>query len=355
MGTTILSGTAETTNVLNSNVPLISEDMIRGVLASQFGIEGVISLLTGERDKNFRVAATDGRDYLLKVTNSAEPHEVTKFQTEALLQIEKINPVLPVPRVVPTREGASELLLDLPGQGTSVLRILTFLHGEPLHRVERSTCQRRNIAACLAELDLALKDAGGPIIPHELQWDIKYALRLRQKIGAISNPTDHRMIEKILDEFEAYVSPVLNNLRSQVIHNDFNPHNILVAEDDHTKVSGILDFGDMVHTPLVIDLAVACAYQVGRGIYPLESVCEFVSAYHAICPILPLEIEVLFDLIRARLVTTIVITSWRAARYPENKDYILRNAPPSWEALKYLSTIDRAEACKHMANACGMR
>ena len=53
-------------------------------------------------------------------------------------------PDLPVPRVLATRDGAGELLLDLPGGGTSVVRLLTFLHGEPLHKAPRSAAQRRS-------------------------------------------------------------------------------------------------------------------------------------------------------------------------------------------------------------------
>ena len=46
-------------------------------------------------------------------------------------------------------------------------------------------------------------------------------------------------------------------MRAQVVHNDLAPTNVLV--DDTLAVTGITDFGDMTHTALVCDLAVAAA------------------------------------------------------------------------------------------------
>jgi Ser/Thr protein kinase RdoA (MazF antagonist) len=345
-----LNGNGEIATVLNSSAPGLSDELARDVVARVFGIEGLVTRLTSERDRNFRVRANDGRDYVLKVANSAEPAPVTKFQTDALLHMERVAPDLPVPRVVATREGASELLLDLPGGAASVVRLLTFLHGEPLHKVRRSAPQRRGIARCLARLDQALEQAPHPPRDHVLQWDIKNASRLRAHIGAIADRRRRGRIERILDGFESFVAPRLPGLRSQVVHNDFNPHNILVAPDDPVRVSGILDFGDMVLTPLVIDLAVACAYQADAGDHPLATIGQFVSAYHAVNPLLPEELDVLFDLVKARLATTVVVTGWRAARYPDNRDYILRNNPPAWAALDQIEGVGREAARDYLAS-----
>lgn len=350
-----MKGKNETATVLNSSAPEISDDMARDITARFFGIAGTVSRLTSERDRNFRIGADDGRDYVLKIANPAEPAEVTKFQTDALLHIERVDPALPVPRIVPTRDGATEVLLDFEGDRSSVVRLLTFLKGEPLHKVRRFSQQRRNIARCLARLDLALCGVPRPAAGHELQWDIKNALKLRPLTTAITDAARRRRVERILDDFEAFVAPSLGSLRSQIIHNDFNPHNILMAPDDASQVSGILDFGDMVETPRVIDLAVACSYQVGEGTHPLATVAEFAAAYHEVDPLEPAEMDVLFDLIKARLVTTVVVTGWRAARYPDNKDYILRNNPPAWAALDRLEGLGREDARDYLAKACAMK
>ena len=68
------------------------------------------------------------------------------------------------------------------------------------------------------------------------------------------------MPERLLEGFERHAVPLLRGLRRQVIHNDFNPHNVLADAVDDTRIAGVIDFGDMVHAPLVQDLATACAY-----------------------------------------------------------------------------------------------
>ena len=52
--------------------------------------------------------------------------------------------------------------------------------------------------------------------------------------------------------------PALDHLPHQVIHNDANEHNVLVADDG--TVVGLIDFGDVVWTARVGGLAVAGAY-----------------------------------------------------------------------------------------------
>ncbi len=96
--------------------------------------------------------------------------------------------------------------------------------------------------------------------------------------------------------------PILGTLASQAIHNDLNIHNVLVTPGNHERITGILDFGEMVSAPRIIDVAVAASYQLGTGDALLTNVLEFVSEYHEVSPLKAIEVEVLFDLIVARLV-----------------------------------------------------
>jgi Ser/Thr protein kinase RdoA (MazF antagonist) len=51
-------------------------------------------------------------------------------------------------------------------------------------------------------------------------------------------------------------------LPSQPVHNDLNPHNVVVDPETHAVVAGIIDFGDLTCTARVNDLAITAAYQV---------------------------------------------------------------------------------------------
>ncbi|MEY3961045.1 MAG: hypothetical protein RIR14_1699 [Pseudomonadota bacterium] len=138
-----------------------------------------------------------------------------------------------------------------------------------------------------------------------------------------------------------------------MVHNDLNPHNVLVDEADPDRISGVLDFGDMVRTALVCDLGVAASYQVDPA-KPLESLVEFTAAYHRILPLTEQELRLVADLTMARMLTTISITSWRAAKYPDNAPYILRNFPLARAGLLALSALPRDAVSKALLRACPM-
>ncbi|MEE4417602.1 phosphotransferase, partial [Klebsiella pneumoniae] len=69
-----------------------------------------------------------------------------------------------------------------------------------------------------------------------------------------------KLVSDVLAEFARTVPGVRSSLKTQIIHNDFNLHNILVDPAEPLEIAGIIDFGDMVFAPRVNDLAVALAY-----------------------------------------------------------------------------------------------
>ena len=127
---------------------------------------------------------------------------------------------------------------------------------------------------------------------------------------------------------------------------------MIVDEKNPDIVRSILDFGDMVHAPLVNDLAVASAYHLGNGSNVLTQALPFISSYNAVLPLESSELEILYDLIAARLVITVAITNWRASLYPENRNYILRNAPQAWAGLHGFADISRESAQDQLARIC---
>jgi Ser/Thr protein kinase RdoA (MazF antagonist) len=136
------------------------------------------------------------------------------------------------------------------------------------------------------------------------------------------------------------------------VHNDLNPHNIVVDATGHERISGIIDFGDLTFTARVNDLAIAAAYQVADSDDPLASACELIAAYHAVTPLDKTEFDVLFTLMATRMVMTVVISSWRARRHPENRDYILRNNEQAWARLRRVARLTPIEAKRQIQRAC---
>lgn len=315
---------------LTTPPPELPPDQAQALLARHWGIAGSLTRLTSERDLNYRVDSDRGR-FVLKLANPAEPHAVTTFQTRALLHLERSD--LPVPRVIRTGEGATEV-----ATGHGLLRLLTWLDGQPLYLAPKSNVQRAAIGQMAARLTLGLRGFTDPAARQDLLWDIRHAARLRPLLPFIAEDL-RGLSTATLDAFEAEALPHLPDCRWQVVHNDLNPHNVLVAPDDPTRIAGVLDFGDMVETPLVCDAAVAACYQIDPD-QPLESLHAFARAYDATLPLTALERRLFPLLTQTRMLTSLAIACARAARYPENAPYILRNVPVAGTGLKALAGID---------------
>lgn len=325
-------------DLLSHAAPDISLDLAAELARELFGVEGQVCKLTAEKDANFRVTTLSGEQALLKITNAAEDPAVTDMQTAALMHIGAVDRALPVPQVRPSRAGRPCEVITLPSGQTHVVRLLSYLEGTVLSTATGGAALHHDIGRLLGRLTLALRGFFHPAAGHVLQWDIQQAHRLRPMLEAVEQPDLRTRLIDLIDLFEADTQPRLKHLRAQVGHNDFNPHNLLVDGPQAARLTGIIDFGDMVQTPMVCDLAVACSYQIADSDRPLEGVARLVSGYTSVVPLEAEEMALLPDLIRLRHATSLTIGAWRARRYPENADYILRNGAAS---LRGLNALDR--------------
>ena len=332
-----------------SKTPL---SLVEAAVADHYGLQGEASRLASERDELFLIDAGPKGRFVLRFANPADDPAVVDMQTRALEWIARADPRLPVPRLIRSMDGSFELRLAVGDNSLRSIRLSSYLKGQPLPAAPRSAQQRHAIGASLAQLGLALRDFFHPGADHVLAWDIKSASCLHELVPAgASEARRWDLVRRGLDRFEAIVKPALPALRTQVIHGDFNPHNILVDPRDPCAITGILDFGDMVRTPLVNDLAIACCYHTAEP-HPLSGISDIAAAYHRVHPLRDEEIDLLYDLIVTRLCAAVVITEWRARRYPENSAYILKNTAVAWNGLHRLADVEPAQAASFLRAAC---
>jgi Ser/Thr protein kinase RdoA (MazF antagonist) len=338
--------TARDDAILTLPPPALAPETLAGHLARHWGLSGRLTPLTSERDLNHRLDCKAG-SFVLRLTNPAEPAEMTDFQTRAHLHVAARDPGLPVQRLVPMTDGSPVLALP---EGR--LRLFTWLPGTPLAHLPSGPGQTRAIGEALARLDAALEDYHHPAADHVLLWDIRQLPALSRQVPALTDPDLRAEAGAFIADFTARVSPVLYRLPRQVCHADFNPHNLLADPQDPARLTGILDFGDMVRTPRICDLAVAASYRMA-GEDPLDHLAALVSGYASHLPPTRDETALLYDLIQARMMATLVITAWRAALYPGNAGYILRNAPSARRGLAALRALGRDRATETIARAAG--
>lgn len=317
--------------LLESRPPAMEAAEVAALVAAHWGMTGALSPLTSERDLNHRLETAEGW-FVVKIANRAEPVEMTRMQSRALRHAAAADAGLTIPRVVAARDGADDVVLPTG----ELMRVLTWLEGVPLARLPSSAAQGQGVARLGARLARALRGFADPAAGHVLQWDIKQALRLRPLLPHVADADLRRLANRVLDAFAEEVAPALPGLRWQVVHGDLNPHNLLGDPERPERVTGILDFGDMVETPLVCDLAIAASYRIDPGA-AAESLRAFAEAWAEVDPLTEAEAALLPLLVAARMVTTLAIASFRAARYPENAPYILRNLPSAAAGLVALA------------------
>lgn len=330
--------------IFNTRPPTLSTTEVEALVRRLYGIHGTAQLLVAERDQNCLFRAETGERYVLKVSNLSEPVSIVDFQIAALDHVAKTAPALPLPRVVRTLDGQTRDVVHIPNEGRCTVRMLTYLDGTQVRETCRSPAQRRAMATGLAELNLALKGFTHPAADHDLLWNVATAHRLRDKLDSIADRERRAIATLFMDRFIDAVQPRLSKLRAQVIHNDFHLYNVLVDPGDHNRVTGVIDFGDMIHAPLIGEVATAAAYHMASEPDPFAAPAQFVGAYHAVVPLVAAEQEIAADLMATRHLITVLISEWRAARHADNRDYIMRHNPASWHALSQMADLSRNES-----------
>lgn len=329
-----------------------SSEEARELAERHFGIIGSVEKLSSERDQNVLVTAANQQRYILKIANPAEDPSVTDLQTQVLLHIEKVKPSLPVQRMVRTKNGAFEARVELSDGSTRTVRLVTCLSGIPLHEVAPSSLLRERLGRSLAELDVSLQNFSHVAAKRNLLWNVSEAMNVSGRLIHVADSEIRELARQALASFERGALQSLRNFPSQIIHCDFNPHNILVDAIDHCRVSGILDFGDALLAPRINDVAIAASYHLVDEKSPFDGAAQVVAGYHAVSPIESEELNILPILIGARVAMTVVITSWRAEKHPENREYILRNASSARRGLRALSELSLAQARDVFRKAC---
>ena len=321
---------------------------VREILMNHYGISGEISPLPGEHDLNFRVDAADGRRYLLKLHAEGDAQGVD-MQVAVLAHLNRVAPELPVSRQLAARNGG--LTASVTMRGPRQARLLTWIEGEVWVRAAaRNRRSAESLGTLLGHLDAALKDFAHPGARRVYGWDIAQAGLHAANAGLIADPEKRRAVTDILTRFRQVVEPALATCPRQVIHNDANDYNTVLAADG--TVGGLLDFGDMVETSRVIEIAVASAYALIGDADPVGCMARIAAAYNAVNPLSETEAGLIFDLVRLRYAVSMCMAARQILDQPDNR-YLLVSQDDVWQALRRLDRENAAFARMRIRDACG--
>ena len=336
--------------LLSTAAPRLSAHRALALASEHYGITGPIKALTGERDLNFLVALPGGANGVLKVVNPAEPLEETSFQIEVLRHTAKKSICVPTPQHISALSGRDFLQVTDDSGAICRMRVYRYLEGRPLQRTVNSAAHRHALGRALAEFDLALADFQHPAAERDFLWNVMQLGKLAPLVCHVRDVELRRITGEFIAVFDAHIHAALACLRHQVIHNDLSQSNYLVSVSDENRIAGILDFGDMAYAPLICDLGIAASYQIAGANDPVAALDEVVEGFASALPLTPQENELVLDVVFARLVQRLVLTEWRAARFPENRDYILRHNPDAQRLALLLEPVWRGRS-RHAGSA----
>ena len=331
-----------------------SSDAAAALAREHFGLKGVVTPLPAEWDQNFLLDATDETRFVIKIANTGASAALLDFQNQAMQRLNDGWRPGASPIVVPSHAGEAIVTVESPGGALHHMRVLTWIEGRPLSGVEsRDDGLLENIGRGLGELDACLANFEHPAMRRDLIWDLCQGQWISSHSCRIPDARHRRMAERMLLQIRARVMPRLADLPHSVIHNDANDENILLARSgDGWTLAGLLDFGDMVHTITVAELATVAAYAILDRDDPLRIITTLTQGFHAARPLTGGEIEVLLPLIILRLCISVTISAMTAEEDPDNI-HRLTTDTPAWAMLERLESLDWREVEDRLRHECG--
>jgi Ser/Thr protein kinase RdoA (MazF antagonist) len=189
------------------------------------------------------------------------------------------------------------------------VRVVTYLAVVTLALFKQHTALLlQDLAQTLVQNSRALADFDHPAVHRDFHWDLANGSRVIDEYAPLIEARDMReLVLKCRYEPET-------ELRRSVIHGDPNDYNVLVDPESMT-VAGLIDFGDMVYSYTVGDLAIAIAYVVLGDGDPHHVIKGFQSEFG----LLDEEREALWPLVRLRLAMSVCLAAHQIRQQPENE------------------------------------
>jgi 4-aminobutyrate aminotransferase-like enzyme/Ser/Thr protein kinase RdoA (MazF antagonist)/murein DD-endopeptidase MepM/ murein hydrolase activator NlpD len=331
---------------LLAHAPRLSLATAEGLARDLFGLSARAVELPSERDQNFRLRSADGACFVLKVANASEDRRMLDAENATMRHL-AATCLVPVP--LPTRTGD-----DIARYEAYHVRLLTHLEGRPLADTPRQTeSLLADLGRSVGAIGRALATFDHPALHRRFYWDLAHApSAIERDLPRVRDTTLSGVVESLVAVYRHTVVPRLPSLGQSVIHGDLNDYNVLVdAQTD--RVTGIVDFGDMVFSHTVNDLAIAMAYAALGKPDPVGAAATVASGYHAVRPLTEDEIAALYGLMVMRLCLSVCVAAVQQAEQPD-RDYLGISQAPIRATLPRLAAVHPRLAHYRIREACGL-
>jgi len=335
--------------------PRVPIEGIKLFIKDNFDLTAEIKPLDSDIGQNFYLIDAQGREYVLKIANHHESYPMLEAQNAVLDHLKTKNYKYRIPEII---ENLNDKKISDISTGDGLqykARLFSYLPGKFLSGISLHTHGILNdIGRLVGSLDKSLQDFSHPALTRYWHWDLKQISDIKPITKYISNPAKRKLVDYFLLQFETEVLSRSAVLRKSFIHNDANDNNILLSQlNSEWVVNGIIDFGDMVYSHTIFELAVALSYIMLGKTDPVSIAIPVIEAYNNILPLEKTEIEVLFYSICARLSLSVTMAAYQQHLQPDN-DYLSISEQSSWVLLDQLIRINPEKARHSFLDACSL-
>ncbi|MHA2385735.1 MAG: phosphotransferase, partial [Candidatus Thorarchaeota archaeon] len=337
--------------------PQFTVEDAQKIADSKFGVKGTVKELPSERDLNFYIRTDFGDEYVLKIAAKSENREILEMQNRAMQHLADNHVPFNVPLFILSKDGDEILTIKDSKKNEHLVRLLRHLPGKLFAELKpHSPGLLIKFGEFIGALTCGFEGFSHPSAKRMFYWDLKLASSVIEKYKEyVKDSEKAEAIDYVMSIYDTLAVPRMPDLRTSVIHNDANDYNVLVSHAYSPEEArfGILDFGDMVLTHTINELAVAIAYALLGKADPIGAASKIVEGYHSSYALTETEIELLFPLILARLATSIAIAGYQTQLEPDNK-YLLISQENVWDLLQRLMEVHPRFASYAFRQACGL-
>lgn len=335
--------------------PTLPAEEAATLLRDVYGLDVELQSLGSQQDQNFLVRPAGGGEPLgvLKISNPVFRETEIEMQDAAAAAVARAEPTLRIPEIVVGPRGLMTGWWET-SQGRLHARVISFVSGSTLtgsgYLAPRVVERLGELAAAVS---VALADQTHPASGRVLQWDLRHAERVIAEIARTEPDADVRAVcAEATAAALAALRPVAARLPRQLGHFDVTDDNVLRPHGVGTLPDAVIDFGDVIDSWAVGEIAVTVSSVLHHDGATYASTLPAIAAFDRRRPLSDDEITALWPLVVLRGVV-LVLSGRQQVRLDDANDYASGALDREFEILRRARAVPVEVATARIRRALG--